>query len=34
VELDNLVVVIDPLPGLDASIELWIMSISTKDCGR
>jgi hypothetical protein len=33
-ELDNLVVIIDPLLGLDASIEVQTMSINTKDYGR
>ncbi len=33
-ELENLVVVIDPLLGLDVSIEVHNMSVNTKDCGR
>jgi hypothetical protein len=33
-ELDNLVVVIDPLLGLDVSIKVWIMLVNRKDCGK
>jgi hypothetical protein len=34
VELDNLVVLIHPLLGLDASIKAWIVLVNMKDYGR
>jgi hypothetical protein len=34
VELDNLGGIIDPLLRLDVSIEVQIVSINTKDCGK
>lgn len=34
VEQDNLMVITNPLVGLDVSIEVQILSVNMKDCGK